>query len=87
MSQSQCLSALCQGLLRVPQVPQGMGSETEAENSRIEPEQGGIGPVLLGIIQGQTLVQVLPGRGKLSQEETGTSQCPMRPDEIEWVVD
>jgi hypothetical protein len=37
-------------------MPQGMGAKTEAENAQVEPKQGGMGPVLLRIIEAKTLL-------------------------------
>src|SRR5713101_8795142 len=83
LSQGERLVAPLQGLLRIAKHPQGPSHIGQASHPRI---LHGTGAVLLGVVEGHPLLQVLPGRGKLSKMEQGTPQRLVGPQEVSWVV-
>ena len=57
-----------QSLVWIAKMPQGSGRIGEARHPRVLPVAEGMGAVLLRVIEGHGLLQVPPGRGKLSQK-------------------
>ena len=74
LGQGERLVAPLQGLVRIAKKPQGQGCIGEASHPRVMPVQEGMGAVLLGVVEGNPLLQVLSGWSKLSQIEQGHPQ-------------
>jgi len=55
-----------QGLVCIAKQPQGKGHIGEADYPEVRRLMGGIGVVLLGIVEGNALLLVCAGSGKLS---------------------
>jgi hypothetical protein len=60
-----------QGLVRIAQIPQGMGCKAPANHPGILCIEEGQGAMLLGVIEGNALLFVLLGEGKLPYEVKG----------------
>src|SRR5262245_65694764 len=63
----QCGMAHRQCLVRIAQMPQGMGGPGATKDAEIHAEQEGMRAVLLGTLERHTLRQVLAGRDKRAQ--------------------
>ena len=74
LGQGERLVAPLQGLVRIAKKPQGQGRIGEASHPGVMPVEEGMGAVLLGVVEGNALLQVRAGRGKLSQTEQGRPQ-------------
>ena len=72
--QGEALLAPLQRLVRIAQHPQGKGCIDPASHTRVLPIEEGMGAVLLGMVQGNALLQVGTGRNKLAKIEQGISQ-------------
>src|SRR5215831_6638009 len=62
-----------QRLIRIAKMPQGMGCPGSTKHSQIHAEKERMRTVLLGIVERNTLLQVLASRGKCSQT---VQSCP-----------
>ena len=65
--QRQRLVASLQSLVRIAQAPQGHSGISSARHPRVLPVADGMGMVLLGVVQGDPLLQMGLGSGELAQ--------------------
>ena len=68
LGQGEGLVAPREGLVWIAEQPQGPGHIGEAPDPEVQAIVEGQGAVLLGIIEGEPLLQVRPSQGQLSQE-------------------
>src|SRR5262245_63688922 len=84
--QGQRLTAPLQRLVRIAQRPQGTGRKGSATNAGVFPIEEGVGAVLLGVVEGYSLLQMGSGGSKLSQIEQAAPHSPSGPQEEGRVV-
>jgi hypothetical protein len=60
------LLAVLKGLVWVTQNPQRQGQPGETKDPRFKAEEESKGAVLLGVVEGEALLQVLSGEGKFA---------------------
>jgi hypothetical protein len=77
LGQGERRVALLEGLSRIAKIPQSQGPKGEANHPRVQSIAEGLSAVLLGVIEGNTLLHVLLSQGHLSKMEQGWPQCPM----------
>src|SRR5882724_1704744 len=76
-----------QRLVRIPQQPQSPGRIAQALYFLVLSVDGGESAMLLGIIEGNPLLEVRPGCGQLSTHQQRRPQCPVSRQEQSWVLD
>src|SRR5262249_28384772 len=67
LGQGQRLMAPLEGLIRIPQQPERSGHIGEEKHAKVIPKAKGQRAVLLGIIEGEALLQMRLSRGDLPQ--------------------
>src|SRR5262245_9306195 len=72
-SQGECLMTPVQSLLWIAKPPEDQGYIGQAPRPRILPVEGGMGTMLLGIVEGHPLFQMRQGRDKVAQPVQGIS--------------
>ena len=87
LSQSQGLVAPGERLIRIAQMPQGMGHHGTGEDTKIHAKVRDMRAVLLAVVAGQTVVPVVTGRGKLSQVVQAPCQCEVCLQEEGGILD
>jgi hypothetical protein len=75
-----------EGLVRITKRPQDPSYIGQARDPRVNPIEEGLRTVLLGVVEGDTLLQVGSGRGQLSQEKQDAPQPPVGLHEECWVL-
>ena len=74
LGQRQRLVAPLQGLVRIAQPPQGHGGIGSAHHPGVLPVAEGMGPVLLGVVEGNPLLKMGLGSGELAQIVQGVPE-------------
>ena len=68
-------------------MPEGLGQLAETIQTIVKTVKGGMGMMLLGIIEDDALLPMLACQGKVSQKEPGAAQRPMGTEEIHRLSD
>src|SRR5262249_44241669 len=85
--QGQRLVAPLQGLVRIAKAPQDLGETPKTKDPLMGLSEEALGAALLGVVEGDALLQMRAGSVQFWQEEQGIAQHDMRMREAGWIVD